>query len=51
MRYDSAAENIVYECVKCKVRSRADEWQYPGTNTFKCPRCGYRVARKLRPLW
>ena len=45
---DQAAESMIYKCAKCWTRSRADEWMYPGTNTFKCPNCGYRCARKLR---
>ncbi|MBA7638149.1 hypothetical protein ES703_45802 [subsurface metagenome] len=47
-KYYVAAESMVYECVKCGKRARSDEWSYPGTNTFKCPKCGYRVAKKLR---
>ncbi|MBA7654216.1 hypothetical protein ES703_62092 [subsurface metagenome] len=48
-RFSPAAESLIYECVRCGIRARADEWQYPDTITFKCPECGYKVAKKLRP--
>jgi len=43
------AEEMVYECARCGYRARADMWQYPDTPSFKCPNCGYKVARKVRP--
>ncbi|TET24509.1 MAG: DNA-directed RNA polymerase subunit P [Candidatus Bathyarchaeum sp.] len=48
-KYRPAAEAMVYECVRCGVRSRADRWSYPETGVWKCPECGYKCARKVRP--
>lgn len=48
MRYSPAAESMIYECVRCGKRARADEWHYPGTTAFKCPQCSYKVSKKVR---
>jgi DNA-directed RNA polymerase subunit RPC12/RpoP len=43
------AEEIVYQCVKCGKQAPLSEWQridVPGQ--FKCPNCGYKVAKKIR---
>jgi DNA-directed RNA polymerase subunit RPC12/RpoP len=43
------AENVLYECVRCGKQAPLSEWQridVPGQ--FKCPNCGYKVAKKIR---
>ncbi len=38
---------IMYECISCGQRLTAD--QLSMTPEIKCPYCGYRVLRKVRP--
>jgi len=38
---------IVYECLKCGARVTAEELSM--VPEIKCPICGYRVLRKIRP--
>jgi len=40
---------ILYECVRCGYKAPENKWSYTGGPGWKCPQCGYRVARKTRP--
>jgi DNA-directed RNA polymerase subunit RPC12/RpoP len=41
---------IVYECVRCGRRAPLSEWlRVDEFGQFKCPSCGFKVARKLKP--
>jgi DNA-directed RNA polymerase subunit RPC12/RpoP len=40
-------ENLIYECFKCGRAFTKSEWERTGE--FKCPNCGFRVARKVKP--
>jgi DNA-directed RNA polymerase subunit RPC12/RpoP len=44
---ESTAIGIVYECISCKERVTAE--QLAITPEIKCPICGYRVLKKIRP--
>jgi len=41
------AEGIQYECMSCSERISAQ--QMAMTPEIKCPFCGYRVLKKVRP--
>ena len=43
----SSIVGIVYECVDCKAHISAEQLSI--TPEIKCPMCGYRVLRKIRP--
>ena len=38
---------LVYECVNCSSKITAE--QLSMTPEIKCPFCGYRILRKIRP--
>ena len=38
---------LFYECINCGSRITAD--QLAMTPEIKCPYCGYRILRKIRP--
>jgi len=38
---------IIYECISCGERVTAE--QLAITPEIKCPMCGYRVLKKIRP--
>jgi len=40
-------ESVVYECMVCGEKATKQEWERTGI--FKCPNCGWRIGRKLRP--
>ena len=40
--------SVVYECAKCGAREVKEQWERSGPGSFKCPFCGYRVAKKIR---
>ena len=44
---DSTISGIAYECINCKARVSAE--QLAITPEIKCPMCGYRVLKKVRP--
>ena len=41
------AAGINYECVSCGTRVSAEQLEV--TPEIKCPICGYRILRKVRP--
>jgi len=41
------ASGIEYECVSCGARVTAE--QLAVTPEIKCPICGYRILKKVRP--
>jgi len=41
------AAGIQYECISCGTRVTAD--QLAVTPEIKCPICGYRILKKVRP--
>jgi len=41
------AGGIEYECISCASRITAD--QLAVTPEIKCPICGYRILKKVRP--
>jgi len=43
----TSGEGISYECVQCGVKITMEQLSI--TPEIKCPNCGYRVVRKLRP--
>ncbi len=38
---------IAYECINCSAKLTAD--QLAMTPEIKCPFCGYRILKKVRP--
>lgn len=44
---DRSPEGLFYECINCGSKLTAD--QLAMTPEIKCPFCGYRVLRKVRP--
>jgi len=38
---------VIYECVNCGAKITSE--QVSLTPEIKCPYCGYRVLRKIRP--
>lgn len=44
---NSSARGVTYECINCKDRVSAE--QLAITPEIKCPMCGYRVLKKVRP--
>jgi DNA-directed RNA polymerase subunit P len=42
-----SGEGIIYECVQCGMKINMEQLSI--TPEIKCPNCGYRVVRKLRP--
>ena len=38
---------IIYECINCSAKLTAD--QLAMTPEIKCPFCGYRILKKVRP--
>jgi len=43
-------EGVIIECVNCGHRAREEEWQhFEAPGAWKCPDCGYRVGKKVRP--
>ena len=42
-----SGEGIVYECVQCGMKISLEQLSI--TPEIKCPNCGYRVVKKLRP--
>jgi len=38
---------LIYECINCGSKLTAD--QLAMTPEIKCPFCGYRILRKVRP--
>jgi DNA-directed RNA polymerase subunit P len=38
---------IIYECINCNFRVTSEE--LATLPEVKCPSCGYRILRKLRP--
>ena len=38
---------VVYQCVQCKREITSE--QLPAMIGIKCPNCGFRVLRKVRP--
>jgi DNA-directed RNA polymerase subunit P len=38
---------LVYECINCSSRLTAEQLNM--TPEIKCPFCGYRILRKVRP--
>jgi DNA-directed RNA polymerase subunit P len=47
MEKDTPTEGILYVCVHCK--SKITDTELELTPEIKCPFCGYRVLRKIRP--
>jgi len=46
------SEELMYECLKCGEIAPKPEWdrvEAGAGGTFKCPRCSFKIARKLRP--
>ncbi|MEM2843197.1 MAG: DNA-directed RNA polymerase subunit P [Candidatus Bathyarchaeia archaeon] len=41
------SEGIVYECLKCRANVTSE--QLSMIPEVKCPYCGYRVLKKVRP--
>jgi len=39
-------EKIEYECVRCGARFKGEEMVF--IDQLKCPRCGYRVIKKVK---
>ena len=47
MTEEKKPSGIVHECLKCRARVTSEELaRIPET---KCPNCGFRVLRKVRP--
>ena len=44
---ESEIIGIGYECISCKAKVSAE--QLAITPEIKCPMCGYRVLKKVRP--
>jgi DNA-directed RNA polymerase subunit P len=44
---ESTSEGISYICVNCGSRVTSEELEL--TPEIKCPFCGYRVLKKMRP--
>ena len=40
-------EGIEYQCLSCKEKIPLDELNM--MPEFKCPHCGYRILKKIRP--
>jgi DNA-directed RNA polymerase subunit P len=38
---------IIYECINCNFRVTSEE--LATVPEIKCPSCGYRILKKLRP--
>jgi len=38
---------ILYECINCSYRVTSEE--LATTPEIKCPSCGYRILKKVRP--
>lgn len=46
-RVDRNPGGLFYECINCGSKISAD--QLAMTPEIKCPFCGYRILRKVRP--
>lgn len=47
MTEEKKPSGIVYECLKCGARVTSEE--LARIPEIKCPNCGFRVLRKVRP--
>mgnify|MGYP001038279711 CR=1 FL=1 len=47
MAEEKKPSGVMYECLKCEAKVTAEE--LARIPEVKCPNCGFRVLRKLRP--
>jgi len=47
MTEEKKPSGIVYECLKCGAKVTSEELSR--IQEIKCPSCGFRVLRKIRP--